>query len=101
MAEYFEKGAKCHTCYHKDACEAWVRHGKTLYDDYSFSTEGCPYYNSAADVVPVVRCQNCKHGGIVMETDDGCKYMVCKLQKFWVNPGYFCANGKERSENDV
>jgi hypothetical protein len=44
----------------------------------------------------LVRCKDCKHGDIVMETDDGSKYMVCKLQKFWVNPGFFCANGKRK-----
>lgn len=34
----------CNKCIHKDACEAWIRHGLALYDDFSFSTEDCPYY---------------------------------------------------------
>lgn len=36
----------CDTCFHREACEAWVRHCTTLYDDFSFSVEGCPYYAS-------------------------------------------------------
>ena len=36
----------CDTCFHREACEAWIRHCTTLYDDFSFSVEGCPYYAS-------------------------------------------------------
>ena len=57
MAEYIEREAKCHSCFHKEACLAWMRHGKALYDDFSYSVEGCPYYIPAADVAPVVHCK--------------------------------------------
>lgn len=54
VAEHIEREAKCHSCFHKEACLAWMRHGKTLYDDFSYSVEGCPYYIPAADVAPAV-----------------------------------------------
>ena len=41
----------CDTCHHKDACSAWIRHCTALYDDFSYSTEKCPYYLLNADVV--------------------------------------------------
>lgn len=43
----------------------------------------------------LVRCQNCKHSDLVMETDDGCKHIVCKRHNWWVNSGYFCASGEK------
>ncbi len=46
-------------CISFDACNAWIRHGTTLYDDYHFFVEDCPYYKSTADVVEVVRCKDC------------------------------------------
>lgn len=34
----------CKSCMHKPACSAWIRHGKTLYDDFEYNVENCPYY---------------------------------------------------------
>lgn len=36
--------ANCKICIHEQACAAWIRHGETLYDDFEYSVEGCPYY---------------------------------------------------------
>lgn len=36
--------ANCKNCYHERACAAWIRHGETLYDDFEYSVEECPYY---------------------------------------------------------
>ena len=67
--EYIE--SKCGSCVHLEACGAWIQHGSTLYDDFSYSVEDCPHYAPAADVVEVVhgrweylqddewRCSNC------------------------------------------
>ena len=57
----------CKDCMHEHACEAWVRHGTMLYDDYSYSVNNCPYYQYADDVV------DRKHGQWerIVEYDDG------------------------------
>lgn len=48
----------------------------------------------AADVVPVVRCKDCKH-----TKDDGCGAIYCKIWDRWEMPeDYFCANGKRKSD---
>ena len=36
---------KCNNCFHKEVCNSWINHGKTLYDDFDYSVEDCPYYN--------------------------------------------------------
>ena len=38
----------CKSCMHKPACSAWIRHGKTLYDDFEYNVENCPHYISNA-----------------------------------------------------
>ena len=52
MAEYIE--SKCRDCFNLAPCAAWIKHGTMLYSDFSYSVEGCQYFVSAADVVPVV-----------------------------------------------
>ena len=37
--------ADCAVCIHKDACSAWIAHGKTLYNDFEYSVEYCPYFS--------------------------------------------------------
>ena len=61
MTERIEMEANCRTCIHEQACETWIRHGVSLYDDYSYTTEDCPDYDPKADVVEVVRCEDCYH----------------------------------------
>ena len=61
LIEHLNKKEPCKNCYHLAACDAWVRNATTLYDDYSYSVKNCPYYKPAADVVKVVRCEDCKH----------------------------------------
>ena len=52
MAEYIE--SKCRYCFNLAACAAWIRHGSSLYSDFSYSVADCPYYVSSTDVVEVV-----------------------------------------------
>ena len=40
-----EMNTKCGSCIHKDACLAWIRHGKAVYEDFVFSVDRCPYRN--------------------------------------------------------
>ena len=35
---------KCKGCLHESACKAWISHGELLYDDFSYSVEGCKEY---------------------------------------------------------
>lgn len=48
---------KCNSCFHKDACDAWIRHGTTLYDDFCYSVENCPYYASESNVKEIVHAK--------------------------------------------
>lgn len=34
----------CDTCFHKEACAAWIRHGEMLYGDFVYSVADCPHY---------------------------------------------------------
>ena len=92
--EYIE--SKCGSCSHSDACVAWIRHCSTLYGDFSYSVEDCPYYLPAADVVEVVRCKSCKHRAVVIE---GGNYLCNRKILGVVRPMDFCSFG-ERREND-
>ena len=56
LIEHLKKKEPCKNCYHRVACDAWVRNATTLYDDYIYSVENCPYHKTTADVVEV------KHG---------------------------------------
>lgn len=51
---------------HKPACSAWIRHGKTLYDDFEYNVENCPHYSKVAHgrfIIDrerdVIRCSAC------------------------------------------
>lgn len=74
--------ADCKSCIHESACAAWIRHGKTLWDDFEFSTEDCPYHASRVEVTPAcwkwghslsgfgIFCSNCGAG---WSDDDTCR----------------------------
>lgn len=36
----------CKCCTHEDACNAWIRHVTTLYDDFEYSVEDCPHFTN-------------------------------------------------------
>lgn len=36
--------SKCTFCIHNEACQAWIEHGKTLYDDFEYSVDDCPHF---------------------------------------------------------
>ena len=56
LVEHLNKNERCKNCYLLASCDAWVRNATTLYDDYTYSIENCPYYVSVDNVVEV------KHG---------------------------------------
>ena len=43
------ENSKCKSCIHYAPCKAWVKHGEMLYDDFSYSTEGCFHYKPQDD----------------------------------------------------
>ena len=51
----------CKDCYHHDACKTWINHGETLYSDYTYSTEDCPFYKDKSRIVELP----CKVGDIL------------------------------------
>lgn len=62
LVEHLDKYERCKNCYHLSSCDVWVRHGTTLYDDYDYSVENCPYYIPTADVVEVRHGEWVEHG---------------------------------------
>ena len=42
------------------ACQAWVKHGQTLYNDFEYDTDDCPHFENRYDFEKVVRCEVCK-----------------------------------------
>lgn len=92
LIEHLDKKELCKNCYHRAACDAWVRNATTLYDDYIYSVENCPYYKPTADVVEV------KHGKWRLETDEEMpnpmfKLVVCSVCNSTANGTYnYCPN---------
>lgn len=56
----------CKNCYHYDACNAWINHGETLYSDYTYSTEDCPFYKDKSRIVELP----CKVGDVIYKIMD-------------------------------
>ena len=74
LVEHLDKKEPCKNCYHRAACDAWVRNATTQYDDYDYSVENCPYHIQTADVAEVrhgewikyphnsgIYCSRCRH----------------------------------------
>lgn len=85
--------AKCGSCIHKDACEAWIRHGETLYDDFEYSVEECQYY--------APRCKACRHCKPLTNWCGraylGCTWFSYEIHE--VDANHFCPHG-ERKDNE-
>ena len=61
-------------CVHFEACNAWIRHGTTLYDDFTYSVKRCPYY------VSNVHFQKIKHGKWKLDVDEAdYEYGTCSI----------------------
>ena len=88
--------SKCGSCAHWKACEAWMRHGSTLYSDFSYSVEDCPHYVPASDVAEVVRCKDCFWSRKQKESE---YHIICELNDYAEFPisGY-CSYGERADE---
>lgn len=80
LVKYLDEKETCKDCLHKEACDAWVRHGATLYDDYNYSVERCPYHTATADVEEV------KHGHWIEQTAPRWKTWYCSECKTLGSP---------------
>lgn len=99
LVEHLDKNERCKNCYHLSSCDAWVRNATTLYDDYIYSVENCPYYISTADVVEVVRCKDCENwdNSIRFLTACACSYWSSsRLQPRYRQPDDFCSCGERK-----
>lgn len=92
MPEYIE-APRCKTCFHKDACGAWIRHGIILYNDFQYSVENCPHYHSNENVVEVVRCAECRH-----YNPGGCAngFGWCEYYNSGATDDHYCSHGERR-----
>ena len=72
-----------------------MRNATTLYDDYIYSVENCPYYISTADVVEVVRCKDCK-----MATEDILLegFYLCEKDLMLYGADHFCNYGERKGD---
>ena len=87
----------CTKCIHEQACNTWMRYLHSIYDDHSYSTEGCPDYIPSADIVKVVRCKDCES---FLRDSDLLQRHICIR---WypgstriVKPDDFCSYGKQK-----
>lgn len=68
------KREKCWDCFHRFACESWIRHGEILYDDFDYSVDGCPYHITKEEVTEII------YGEWEIYTDEyDCEYMRCSI----------------------
>ena len=44
----------CTYCIHLNACQSWIRHGNTLYDDFAYSVGNCPYFKDGRNLAEVI-----------------------------------------------
>ena len=88
MAEY----SICRRCFHSYVCEQFNEHK----DDHN---ERCHFFNdhfvSAADVVEVVMCRDCKHFYYDTNKEPSCAF-VCGLPRPKEND--FCSYGERKEE---
>lgn len=91
----------CSLCVHSDACQAWVRHGKALYEDFEYSTDNCPQFTNNYNIVEVVRCWQCKHSKeYKCKVDPMRNHLVCFRREHYscpVEEDDFCSYGERRT----
>lgn len=90
MAEYIERGVLL------KAVEKMDRLDKETKTKYEYDKEGYILLLKnapAADVVPVVRCKDCKH---FIQEEHGCNHFGYYSHTPWVDEVDFCSYGEKR-----
>ena len=84
--------AECKKCVHEAACAAWIRHGKTLYEDFEYSVEDCPNY--APKCPYCIHCERCTNWR-------GKEYWGCSWHPYEVHEvdeDHFCSHAERKAE---
>ena len=81
----------CDSCIHKDACAAWIKHGETLYGDFSYSVEDCPHYDPMC--IACIHCERCTNWRD--KEYWGCSWFPYEVHE--VDADHFCSHGERRS----
>lgn len=91
MAEYIERDEAIKRAI--DACIKVAGHCITQFEavDIAEAIESIP----TADVVEVVRCENCQRNGGVFNGG-----VYCDLHKVWMDEKAFCSYGKRKEGNN-
>ena len=92
-------------CMHFEACNAWIRHGTTLYDDFNYSVENCPYFEDKTEQVKHGEWIECFEDWRQQIAGDECSH--CGFQHYGssINHYYYCPNcgakmDKEEDNNE-
>lgn len=59
-------------------------------------TDRCQYFKNKADVVPVVRCKNCKYRGAMLSVPKGVFYTCKKYLLPYCKPDDYCSYGERK-----
>lgn len=61
----------CTNCIHSAACQAWIQHGKMLYDDFEYFTGNCPHFINAGlnELVAKDTYKKVVHGRWIEDTE--------------------------------
>lgn len=89
MAEYIKREAAI--AYIREQSEEWQKAFEELGEESGIYADA--YYSiPAADVVPVVRCMDCKH--LVAVNVNGKGIPTCRVSGMEVAPDEFCSRGE-------
>ncbi len=88
-----EEEERCEDCLHYEACQSWIRHGKTLYDDFAYSTKGCPFFDGQSRFAEMVRCKDCEYYNVYR--------LECHNEHMngYIGIDGFCSYAKRKTEN--
>lgn len=94
--EYIER---CVDCLHFKACQDWATDmfGADTQFPYEARSNLCEHFKSAADVVEVVRCQDCKRW---LKDVAGCTDFVgrCEWANYMVGANGYCVYGEAKMD---
>jgi len=90
MAEYIEREAALAAL---DELERTAYHNSVLWPDHVEECRECLRDFPAADVVPVVRCKDCKHGTRLVCDLAGNEGIECRHGNIAHMLDWFCADG--------
>lgn len=83
----------CKECVHYEVCETHERVNR-------IKAKLCGLFKNKADVVPVLRCKECRYAEWHEDPILECKRYFCRLNSFCnVDEDDYCSKGKKRVED--